>query len=242
MSGSSLAPHVGPADFNQLPGSEREARWRKIRAGMSERGIDVLLITGSSARWNDMNANIRYVANYADPLSAEGYAVFPLRGEGTLITQMEPKRSAYALSWFADVRGMSMRELSAPDMTGIIVERLTALGCATGTLGLVGNLLTEGVNVGMPWNRLRAIESKLPELRIVDATDLFFELRAIKSAAEIDCLARSADLVDIGFEAHLALARPGLTERELHAGIVHAMDRAGAEPPTILLLDRKSVV
>jgi Xaa-Pro aminopeptidase len=58
-----------------------------------------------------------------------------------------------------------------------------------------------------------------------------------KSAAEIDCLAESARLVDIGFEAHLTAWRPGITEREYYAAVVHAMDAAGAEPPTFLLLE-----
>src|SRR5262249_42368902 len=53
---------------------------------------------------------------------------------------------------------------------------------------------------------------------------------------EIECLVKSAKLVDIGYQAHVDLARPGVTERELYAGIVHAMDAAGAEPPTFLLL------
>ena len=236
MTTASLAPHVGPGDFNQLPLSERDIRWRLVREAMAERGIDCLLIAGNSARWNDMNANIRYVANYADPLSAECYALFPLEGDGMLITQMEPKRSAHALSWFADVRGLNMRDLAAPDMTAMAAGRIAALGLEAGTLGLVGNVLLEGVNIGMPWNRLEAMKARLPRMRFVDVTDMFFELRSVKTGAEIECLARSAELVDIGFEAHLRISRVGISERELHAGIVHAMECAGAEPPTILLL------
>src|SRR5258707_1356782 len=55
--------------------------------------------------------------------------------------------------------------------------------------------------------------------------------------ANIRYIAGYADnLSGVGYQAHLDLARPGVSERELYTGIVHAMDAAGAEPPTFLLL------
>src|SRR5262249_8924341 len=58
-----------------------------------------------------------------------------------------------------------------------------------------------------------------------------------KSDEEIRCLEKSAEISEIGFEAHIKGYRPGMTEREYYAAIVHAMDAAGAEPPTFLLLE-----
>lgn len=84
---------------------------------------------------------------------------------------------------------------------------------------------------------LESIRSRLPELRILDVTDLFFELRSVKSDVEIACLGRFSRLVDIGFEAHVTSWRPGISEREYYASIVREMDAAGAEPPTFLLLE-----
>src|SRR5262249_30763078 len=81
------------------------------------------------------------------------------------------------------------------------------------------------------------IKKRLPNLRIVDVTDLFFELRTVKSDEEIRCLERSAEIADVGFEAHIRGYRSGMTEREYYAAVVHAMDAAGAEPPTFLLLE-----
>jgi Xaa-Pro aminopeptidase len=219
-------------DFITLPTSERDLRWQRIRREMSRRGVDCLLLNGNSGRWNEMNANIRYVCDYADPLSGTCYALFPGSGEGTLVTQMTLKRSATRMSWFKDIRSAATGNLPQ-----IVEERLAALDLAGGTLGLVGMIFRQDENIGLPWNLLEAIRKRLPRLRIVDVTDLFFELRSVKSAAEIDCLAESARLVDIGFEAHLTAWRPGITEREYYAAVVHAMDAAGAEPPTFLLLE-----
>ena len=223
---------VPPPGFVRLPLSERDRRWQSIRAEMSLRGVDCLLLNGNSGRWNEMNANIRYLCDYADPLSGTCYALFPGAGEGTLVTQMALKRSAREMSWIQDIRSARTGALAE-----IVEERLSAIGLVNGTLGLVGITVRADENIGLPWNQLEAIRKRLPGVKVVDVTDLFFEVRSVKSAVELECLARSADLVDLAFEAHLDTWQPGMTERQYYAAIVHAMNAAGAEPPTFLLLE-----
>lgn len=223
---------VSRSEFSQVSPQERDRRWARIREEMARRGVDCLLLNGNSGRWNEMNANIRYVAGYADPLSGTCYALFPAAGAGTLVTQMTGKRSLFTMSWFEDLRvGQTV------DLAKIVEERLTELGLASGRLGLVGMCFRARENVGLPWNLLEEIRKRLPQLAIVDVTDLFFELRTLKSEEEIRCLERSAEIADVGFEAHIKAYRPGMLEREYYAAIVHAMDAAGAEPPTFLLLE-----
>lgn len=219
-------------EFYGLSLAERDRRWRRIRDEMGRRGVDCLLVVGNSGRWNEMHANIRYICNYADNLSGIGYAIFPVSGEGTLLTQMATKRSAFALSWLTDIRGLATR-----NVVDILATRLAALGLERGTLGLVAISFRLDENIGLPWNTHQAIQRKLPNVRLVDMTDYFYELRSVKSAEEIDCLERSAEIVDVGYRAHLELIREGVTEREVYAGVVRAMDAAGAEPPTFLLLE-----
>ena len=219
-------------EFYHLSEAERDRRWRTIRAEMGRRGVDCLLVVGNSGRWNEMHANIRYVCDYADNLSGIGYLIFPREGEGTLLTQMATKRSAFRMSWVKDIRGLATR-----NVVDILAERLAALGLERGTLGLVGISFRLNENIGLPWNTYEAIRAKLPNLRMVDMTDHFYDLRSVKSDEEIVCLERSAELVDIGYRAHLELIREGVTEREVYAGVVRAMDAAGAEPPTFLLLE-----
>jgi Xaa-Pro aminopeptidase len=223
---------VARSEFNQVSTGERDRRWSRIREEMAKRGVDCLLLNGNSGRWNEMNANIRYVSGYADPLSGTCYALLPMAGSGTLVTQMTGKRSLYILSWFEDLRIGQTADLSK-----IVEERLTDLGLTRGTLGLVGMIFRADENVGLPWNLLEEIKKRLPNLKIVDVTDLFFGLRSVKSDEEIRCLESSAEIADLGFEAHIKSYRPGMTEREYYAAIVHTMDAAGAEPPTFLLLE-----
>ena len=224
------SPQTVP-NFYQLSTAERDRRWQAIRAGMDRLGVDCLLLSGNSGRWNEMLSNVRYVCGYADNLSGIGYAIFPRDGDGTLITQMHTKRSAYAMSWFSDIRPMATKQV-----VQVLQERLAALGLERGTLGLAGITFRGGEVIGMPWNTYQAIQQALPNLKLVDASELFYELRSVKSDEEVACLEHSARLVDVGYRAHLEIARPGVSEREVYAGVVAAMDRAGAEPPSFLLL------
>ena len=137
---------VPRSEFNQVSTAERDRRWAAIQGKMSERGIDCLAINGNSGRWNEMNANMRYVTGYADPLSGTCYALFPSTGPGTLVTQMTGKRSLHTLSWFEDIRvGKSV------DFAAIVEERLTDLGLTKGTLGLAGICFRARESVGLPW-------------------------------------------------------------------------------------------
>ena len=227
-------PHaqVVPQDFPQVADEERHRRWAAIRSEMAEKGIDCLLAVGSSARWNEMHGNIRYLTNYADPLSTMSYAIFPAEGNGTLIVQMTVKRSLLAQCWFQDVRPRATAQV--PE---ILTERLRALRVERGTLGLVAMPYGQAERIGIPYTIRDKIREILPELRLVDASDMFVALRAVKSAAEIECLEKSAALCDLAFRRHLELARPGMPERELAAALVEAVEAEGADPPTLLLLN-----
>jgi Xaa-Pro aminopeptidase len=223
---------VRRSEFNQVSAQERDRRWACIRQKMSDYGVDCLLLNGNSGRWNEMNANMRYVTGYADPLSGTCYALFPATGAGTLVTQMTGKRSLHTLSWFSDIRvGASVR------LAEIVEERLTDLGLTRGTLGLAGICFRSRESIGLPWNLLEEIKRRLPNLQIKDVTEIFFELRTVKSEEELWCLEQSALIADKGFEAHLHSWRPGITEREYASEIVNAMNKTGAEPPTFLLLE-----
>lgn len=223
---------VPRSEFNQVSFAERDRRWARIREKMSDLGIDCLAFNGNSGRWNEMNANVRYVTGYADPLSGACYGLFPGEGDGTLVTQMTGKRSLHTLSWFGDLRvGQSV------NFAKIVEERLTDLGLTSGVLGLAGVCFRARESVGIPWNVVEEIRQRLPSIKIVDATEIFFELRTVKSEEELWCLEQSARLADLAFEAHTSAYRPGMTETEYHSSVIHAMNSAGAEPPTFLLLE-----
>ena len=60
---------------------ERDRRWNKVREAMEKRELECLVIWGSYGRFGHFGANLRYLSN----ISAEGYLVFPLKGDPTRV-------------------------------------------------------------------------------------------------------------------------------------------------------------
>lgn len=75
--------------------------------------------------------------------------------------------------------------------------------------------------------RGRALENLLPSL--IGTTRLVQQLRAVKDAEELELLRRSARIAAEAFEAFLPAIRPGRTEAELAADLVHEIRRRGAQ-------------
>jgi Xaa-Pro aminopeptidase len=81
----------------------------------------------------------------------------------------------------------------------------------------------------MTVQELERLRSLLPGVEVVDAADALWATRAVKSAAEIDCLRRACEISCQGVRAGFEVMRAGMTEREVHRVMVEAMIHEGAE-------------
>jgi Xaa-Pro aminopeptidase len=102
---------------------------------------------------------------------------------------------------------------------------------------LLGELLREygaSDDVGVEETHLPALyrdalTSELPGSRLVDATDVFDDVRVIKTPAEVELMGYAALASDKAIQTGFALARPGDTEQQLAASIQGAAMRLGAD-------------
>ncbi|GAC1642001.1 MAG: Xaa-Pro peptidase family protein [Herpetosiphon sp.] len=106
----------------------------------------------------------------------------------------------------------------------------TVLGATQFIRECVDSTATIGVEMPfLPADVFITLQRELPELRLVDATDLMHELRAIKSDAEIDILraitAEVADSIQIGFLS----ARHGMLTRQIADTIEREMGKRGLD-------------
>ncbi len=83
---------------------------------------------------------------------------------------------------------------------------------------------------------MKAIQDAFPQAKIVNATEMMQEIRAVKSAEEVSMLERSAAIVEKTIEAMVENANPGVSEKELYGAMVHAMLANGGELPTLFFL------
>lgn len=184
---------------------ELRARAERARALMDQRGIDVLLATG------DFSAGLNYYyfsghqpRDYQLNYSRPHVMVLPREGEPFLYVYNVNEQNARDLSWVEDVVPYN------PPFDGAdLGEHLRKRGFGGARIGAE---LGIDQRVAMPLTEYQRMLEGLPDATFVDAGDLLWQLRMIKSEAELAYI-READRIN--GEAHkLALSRikPGDSE------------------------------
>jgi len=214
----------------QLSTEERDRRYKKVRAAMVEGGIDCLLLPANSGRWEQLQADSRYLTSIGG-FATEVFTVFPLAGE---VTAYVFNRAAWwrkVQNWVNDVRD------GHNHWAGNAIGRLKELGFKKGTIGISGlSGLFRAPDGIIPYVTVKELEEAFPQARIVNATEMMQEIRAIKSAEEIGFLDRSAEIIEGMIDTMQATARPGVTEKELYAEMTRTMLKSGGELPTLFFL------
>jgi Xaa-Pro aminopeptidase len=214
----------------QLSIQERDRRYKLVRTEMARRGIDVLLLPANTGRWEQLQGDSRYLTTIGG-FATEVFTVFPREGD---VTAYIFNRAAWwerAQQWVKDVRdGRNRWGENA-------IERITELGLQKGTIGISGLAglfrAPEGI---IPYSSVKAIQDAFPHAKIVNATEMMQDIRAVKSAEEVSMLERSAQIVEKTIEAMVEHANPGVSEKELYGAMVHAMLANGGELPTLFFL------
>lgn len=220
-----------PPDVPRLSRDERDRRWARVRTLMERDELDVILALHNSATWDQANANGRYLSSIGGNCSWVS-VVFPREGEVTAVTGPVPT-PAFWLSfqdWVEDVRTAFFHA------TPTVVERLGELGLERGRIGIAGlsgvarepdGLVSHGA--------YRMLTEALPHAELVNATDLMYEARFVKSDEEIAMLEQAVALVEGAFDVLEREARPGVPECVVYARMVASMLERGSEPTTLLM-------
>lgn len=200
-----------------FPKREYEDRTAKAQAGMAADGLAGVLIT--------TEADFRYFSGFHTlfwqsptrpwflfvPVSGKPVAVIPEIGEA-LMRQ----------TWLDDIRTWSAPN-PEDDGISLLTELLSSLAAESASIGVMKGHET---NLRMPLGDWERLNSRLPGLRIEDATALIQRLRMVKSTAEIEKLrhicaigsstfARVPDIVSAGLpldEVFRAFRREALAQ------------------------------
>jgi Xaa-Pro dipeptidase len=214
----------------QLSIQERDRRYKIVRAEMAKRGIDVLLAPANTGRWEQLQGDSRYLTTIGG-FATEVFTVFPHEGD---VTAFIFNRAAWwqkAQNWVTDVRdGRNRWGQNA-------IERINELGLQKATIGVSGLAglfrAPEGI---IPYSSIKAIQDAFPQAKLVNATEMMQEIRAIKSAEEVALLEHSAAITEKTIDAMIENANPGVSEKELYGAMIHAMLANGGELPTLFFL------
>jgi Xaa-Pro aminopeptidase len=126
-------------------------------------------------------------------------------------------------SWLSDIRSWLG---FADDSLPLLVELLREMGLLGEKIGIDYG---EEMRLGMPLTTFRKLEELVQGTRFVDGSPALWEVRRIKSSAEIAYIRRSCLASSAGFEAGAQATRAGITERELHRRMAIAMLEGGAD-------------
>jgi Xaa-Pro aminopeptidase len=211
----------GGIDMFNLTLDERDRRWKKVRDAMEKRGFECLVIWGSYGRFRHFGANLKYLSN----MSAEGYFVFPLKEDPTLVMFFaRPDPTA----WVADGR------TGHPHYSKVISDRIRELHLEKGSIGVVGLSGYDG-EMGFPHTTYVSILGNLPGAKFEDATEIMTEARIIKSPAEIKCLEIGCEIGERIIKVIVDTAKPGVSDSEVRARVMDTLFREGCEPDSMLL-------
>jgi Xaa-Pro aminopeptidase len=172
---------------------ERDRRYARLRADLNERGVDATIAFGS---------DLFYLTN---GLPGERVGLLPTADEpltavlnGRHLADVPASVLVEAQEWVQDIRGGN-------DLTPLI-DRIRELRLDKGTLGLA--------NKDTPLGAYQQLQRALPDVRLVDVSDIFGNTRTLKSDEEVALIEQANRAFDAGIQRLYEHARPGMTGEE----------------------------
>lgn len=204
--------------------NEYTSRVARVRAEMTQRGIDGLLLTSGP--------NLTYLSGYPSPLRAGSRPfvfILPRAGDPILIVHTGRELEARGYSWVTDVR--TFPGLSRAPIDELVVA-LNETGLATGRIGAE---LGPETSLDLPVADFLDLQRLLPGVELVDAGTVMWPVRMRKSEAEIAYIRRACAATAVAFARTFAAARGGMTEADLaRLMAVASLDEGGGSPWVII--------
>ncbi len=207
----------------KFPKAEYERRFDAARTLMAERGLDALLLTN--------HQNINYYGGITSILAGLPGAygtvrpllvLLPRTGDPAIVVQFADFGNAQANSWIEDVRCW----YDLPFTPQIVAETLRDKGLKNGRIGME---LSLEFHLAIPYNDFVALQQALPDAKFVDAAELVWAQRMIKSEAEVERVRNAAQITARSLIACLPRVEEGMTEREVAKTIAVTLLQNGAD-------------
>ena len=204
----------------QLTLAERDRRWAGMRAIMAAAGLDAMVAGSFQGR--------ERLESYLIDDFLDSVVVLPLASPPVLLAFSTSRVSRIHESarrgeavWVDDIR----IDGGGAGVARVLAER----GIAGGRIGLVGlGPTAPGEMEGLlPLGFWRNLVVAAPDAEFVDVTRDFTDFVLLKSAEELALMRHAARVTEEACAAMIAACRPGATEAEVYADILHAIHRRG---------------
>ena len=202
-----------------MPEQELRGRIERVRAGMKERNVDLLLVYGDSWKFG----HLAYVSHFI-PKNRGALAVIPLHGEPALVIQ-EPSRNnpfSSTLTWIQETH-------SVGKFAQGLGEAVKRRGLKPQRVGLA--TVEEQLNI-REW---RELEKLFENVEWVNMGDYLTSLRLLKSPVELALLKEATAILEQALARFAQVAKPGMMEYQMLAEVEREARRRGVEDFRLLL-------
>jgi Xaa-Pro aminopeptidase len=187
-------------------------------------GLDALLLLNST--------NLVYLSGYPAverTLARPHYLVVPCRSEPAFLVHEGRLAEARRYGWIDDVQ--TYRALSVAPLAEL--RRLFAdRGIQRGRIGCE---LGFDQRIGIPFGEFERIRAELAPAQFEDAGALLWQLRMIKSPADLAALREACRITSDALERTIAAARAGTSDRAAAVAVQGHMTGAGGSDPWVAI-------
>jgi Xaa-Pro dipeptidase len=184
-----------------IDNSEYAARQQKARVLMKKNNLSALMITEPTNLFYFTGAS--YFGEMSFPRPA--VLIIPRNADSILVTH----DFHLAIDWDGDIRRY-------PKVGELPIEMVKSAfedaGCTTGQ---VGAELGREQRLGISYQDFTRVRDALPAVSFVDAADMVWQLRMVKSDAEIAIISEACKIQDAIFKNAFEAVKAGMTTREI---------------------------
>ncbi|MEW6440038.1 MAG: Xaa-Pro peptidase family protein [bacterium] len=206
------------ADF---PRSEYDSRFARARKYMAEQKIDVLVL------WDPVN--IRYFSGFQSlhwtAMSIQPAVVLlPLEKDPVIVVPDFFSQVAEGYTYIKDIRLLAKPHVTKNirQIPVDVAETVKELGCGRGRVGIEAGALG-GMAIPRPVNDIDRFRGALDGATFVEAADLIWKCRMIKSPSEVEALRKASQAVARAYGEVVANFELGMSERDAGNLIRHAI-------------------
>ena len=199
--------------YSDFPRTEYEDRVRRAREYMAEQEVDILVL------WDP--ANIRYFSGFhslhwsAMSIQPAVY-LLPLERDPVIVVPDFFSGVVEGYTYLEDIRLKPKPHITKNirQVPVDIADTVKELGCGKGRIGLESGWLG-GMSVPRPISDIDRFRGELDGATFVDACDLVWKCRVIKSAGEVEALTKASQAIVDAYGEVAANFRLGMSERDL---------------------------
>ena len=225
VDGSILSFHK-EVRFPRFPRAEFDQRIAKAKELMGKYGIDALLLFAPE--------NIYYYTgfkkeNFAVDKRWRRGAIIQKDADPVMLMGNEVFFNATVTAWVDNIKGWGgPPELGRPqNFVEADVQLIQDLDLHQKVLGMEIWEDTPAIPVDLTYLEFDQLRKSLPDAKIVDAGELIWQQRMIKTAWEIETIKELAAITTKGFAAGMEAMREGITERDIVRKMYRAMIDSG---------------